>query len=212
MEKPVIIFGAKGLGKAALEIFLANEVVVYCFLDDLEELHGTEIGEVSVLGGFEDSIVNDIGKKCEAFVAVDDNSLKKSLVDFLKVDRKVMPINALHPRAILASTASLGHGNLISAGVIVGANATVGGHCILNSAVTVEYDVQIGDFVQLGGNSVLGPGCQVGDEVFVGSGVTVVAGVKLGKGARIGAGSVVIQDVKAGRTVFGNPAQEVKDK
>ena len=50
---------------------------------------------------------------------------------------------------------------------------------------------------------------EVEDEVFIGSGVTIVSGVKIGKGARVGAGSVVIADVKAGETVFGNPAQKV---
>ncbi|MBP9927344.1 MAG: acetyltransferase, partial [Cyclobacteriaceae bacterium] len=49
------------------------------------------------------------------------------------------------------------------------------------------------------------------DEVFIGSGVTVVAGVTIGKGARVGAGSVVIANVKAGETVFGNPAQKIKN-
>jgi len=37
----------------------------------------------------------------------------------------------------------------------------------------------------------------------------IVSGVKIGKNARIGAGSVVIEDVKEGKTVFGNPAAEV---
>jgi len=40
--------------------------------------------------------------------------------------------------------------------------------------------------------------------------VTIVSGIAIGKGARIGAGSVVIAPVKAGATVFGNPAQAVK--
>jgi acetyltransferase-like isoleucine patch superfamily enzyme len=50
----------------------------------------------------------------------------------------------------------------------------------------------------------------VEDDVFIGSGAVVISGVALGKGSRIGAGSVVIASVKAGATVFGNPAQAVK--
>jgi acetyltransferase-like isoleucine patch superfamily enzyme len=38
----------------------------------------------------------------------------------------------------------------------------------------------------------------------------IISGVTIGKGARVGAGSVVIAPVKAGDTVFGNPAQKVK--
>ena len=54
MINPVVIFGAKGLGKTALDIFKSNDVVVYCFLDDDVSLHGTEIEEVSVLGATDD--------------------------------------------------------------------------------------------------------------------------------------------------------------
>ncbi len=46
---------------------------------------------------------------------------------------------------------------------------------------------------------------------FIGAGVTIVSGITIGKGARIGAGSVVIGPVKAGETVFGNPAQKVSN-
>ena len=48
------------------------------------------------------------------------------------------------------------------------------------------------------------------EEAFIGSGVIVISGITIGKGARIGAGSVVIRPVKAGETVFGNPAEKIK--
>jgi acetyltransferase-like isoleucine patch superfamily enzyme len=57
---------------------------------------------------------------------------------------------------------------------------------------------------------VISSGVTIEDEAFIGSGVTIVSGVTIGKGARVGAGSVVIAPVKAGETVFGNPAQSIK--
>ena len=75
----------------------------------------------------------------------------------------------------------------------------------------VGVDASVGDFVQLGSGSLINPGVKVEDEVFIGSGVTIISGITIGKGARIGAGSVVISSVKAGETVFGNPAQSVKN-
>jgi acetyltransferase-like isoleucine patch superfamily enzyme len=50
----------------------------------------------------------------------------------------------------------------------------------------------------------------VEDEVFIGAGATIIPGITLGKKARIGAGSVVIENVKAGDTVFGNPAKAIQ--
>jgi len=210
MKNPVIIFGANALGRAAKEIFESNDIVVYCFLDDNEELHGTQIGEVSVLGSTEDDgYLKYIGKKCESFVAVDENKLRKGIVKLLNERRKVMPTNAIHKSSEISDSAHIGHGNFINMGARVGSNSKVSNHCILHANSVVDYNAELGDFVQVGAGSVVNSEAIIEDEVFIGSGVTIVSGIKIGKGARIGAGSVVIADVGAGETVFGNPAQKV---
>ncbi len=213
MENPVIILGAKGLGPVALEIFRSNNVVVYCLLDDDEKLHGTEIQEVTVMGSTDDEgYLKLIGKKCEAFVASDDNKVRKSLTELLLEERKIMPVNAIHSEAYISGTASIGHGNLIAAGVVIGTNADVGNHCVLHTKATVDYDSKVGDYVQIGAGSIISSGVTIENGVFIGSGVTVVSGVTIGKNARVGAGSVVIESVKSGTTVFGNPAVPLERK
>lgn len=212
MENPVMIFGANYLGRAAKEAFEANSNVVYCFLDDDKKLHNTVIDNVTVLGSTDDDgFLKLIGKKCEAFVAHDDNKLRKSLVKMLQDVRHVQPVNCLHPSVILATSADLGHGNFIDQGAVIGAGASIGNHCIVQAAAVVGVEAKLGDFVQVGAGCVIGQGVEVEDEAFIGSGVTVVAGISIGKGARVGAGSVVVAPVKAGETVFGNPAQKVNN-
>ncbi len=211
MDKPVIILGAGGLGKAAQEIFESHNIVTYCFLDDDKKLHGTEINMISVLGSTDDDgFLKYIGQKCEAFVAVDENAYRRTLVKMLNDRRKVMPVNATHKLAAIASSAVLGHGNMLNAGAVLGAGASIGSHCILHSRSIVDYDAKLGDYVQVGAGAVVSSGVEVGDKVFIGAGATIITGVSIGKGARIGAGSVVVSDVPAGKTMFGNPAQEVK--
>lgn len=213
MENPVIILGAKGLGPVALEIFQSNDVVVYCFLDDDAALHGTEVNEVSVMGSTDDEgYLKLIGKKCEAFVASDDNKYRRSLTEMLLERRSMMPVNAIHARAYVSASASLGHGNLIAAGVIIGTGARLGNHCVLHANCLVDYSATVGDFVQLGAGSVLNSSVTVEEGAFIGSGVTVVSGVTIGRNARIGAGSVVIENVKNNATVFGNPAVPLAKK
>ncbi len=210
MEKPVIILGGSGIARAAGELFRSHDIVVFCYLDDDEKLHGTEIDEIPVLGRTDDDgFLKYIGKKCEAFVATDDTKLKKSLVNLLNERRKVMPVNASHKASVLASSMSMGHGNYISSGVHVGSGTTLGNHGIFHTGSIIESGVTIGDYVQVGTRSVINSDCKIEDEVFIGSGAVVVAGVTIGKGARIGAGSVVINNVASGKTVFGNPAKEV---
>ncbi|WP_194776322.1 NeuD/PglB/VioB family sugar acetyltransferase [Pararhodonellum marinum] len=210
MEKPVIILGAKGIAHPALEIFNSHQVVVYGLLDEDEKIHGTEINYVSVLGHTEDDgFLKLIGKKCEAFVAVDDNKYRKFLVEMLQERRKVQPVNAIHSRAYIATDAALGHGNFINAHVSIGAGVQMGHHGIYHSGAIIEHGAVLGDYVQVGAGTIINSSVNLEEGAFVGSGVTIVSGVKVGKNARIGAGSVVIADVKANETVFGNPAQPV---
>jgi len=208
---PVIIFGASGLGKAAFDIFQSNDVVIYGFLDDNKSLHHTEIGDISVLGETDnDGFLKLIGQKCDAFVAIDNNKERESIVNMLIEKRKVMPVNAIHSTATISTVAVLGHGNYIGADTVINSFAEVGNHCIINAQSLIEYEAKLGDFVQIGAGSKVGPGALLENGVFLGVGVVVVPGVTIGKNARIGAGSVVIADVKAGKTLFGNPAKEIE--
>ncbi len=211
MKNPVIIFGANYLGRAAKEIFEANEVVVYGFLDDDKKLHQTEIDEVVVVGSTDDDgFLKLIGKKCEAFVAIDDNKLRKNIVKMLLEVRHLQPVNAVHADSSVSNKAAIGHGNFIDHAAYLAPGSKIGNHCIINTKVSIGVGAELGDFVQVGAGSTINQGVKIEEEAFIGSGVTVVSGVTIGKGARIGAGSVVIAPVKAGVTVFGNPASPIK--
>ncbi len=211
MQQPVIILGSKGLGKVAMEIFLSNDVSIYCFLDDDVSLHKTMVHDIPILGSIDDDgFLKYIGKKCEAFVAVDETIYRKKTVDMLIERRKVMPVNAIHKQAIISRYASFGHGNLINAGVVINTGARIESHCIIHSHALVDYDAQVGDFAQIGAGSIINAGVVIEKGAFIGTGVTLIAGIKIGKNARVGAGSVVVADVKENSTVFGYPAEEVK--
>jgi sugar O-acyltransferase (sialic acid O-acetyltransferase NeuD family) len=211
MENPVMIFGANFLGRAAKEIFERNGNVVYGFLDDNKSLHNKELDNVVILGSTDDDgFLKLIGKKCEAFVALDDNKLRKNVVKMLLEVRKQQPVNAIHATASIASSASIGHGNFFDGGCLIGAGVEIGSHGLFHAKVSIGAETKVGDFAQIGAGTTINPGVVIEEEAFIGSGVTIVSGITIGKGARVGAGSVVIAPVKAGETVFGNPAQKVK--
>lgn len=210
MDKPVIIFGVNNIGRAAKAMFESNDIVIYGFLDDDKELAGTEVDEVSVLGNTnDDGFLKLIGKKAEAFVASDDNLVRKNLVKMLNKKRKVMPVNAIHASALIDPTAHMSHGTYVGMNVTIGFQTKIGNHGIIHSGAIIEHGAQLGDFVQVGTGAIIGSDVMVEDEVFIGAGANIISGVTLGKGARIGAGSVVISSVDEGATVFGNPAAEI---
>ncbi len=210
MTKPVLVFGGKGLAKAAIDIFKSNKIVVYGILDDEKNLHGTEIDDISILGATEDeNYLKILGKKCDAFLAFDDMRVRKSIAKILVKEFEVMPINAIHNSAFISDSAILHHGSFINAMVNVGAYASIGNHCILHTGAIIEHEAIIEDFTQIGAGSIVNSGAEIGEGVFIGSGVTIVSGVKIGKNASVGAGSVVIENIKEGARVFGNPAKVV---
>lgn len=210
MQNPVIIVGAQQLGKAALDIFMSNNVVIYCFLEDSPELQQQEVNNIAVMSSTEDpEFLKLLGKKCEVFVASEDAAARKSMVNLLKEEYKVVPVNAIHQFSSVSEHAWLGHGIMVNAGAVINANAKVGDNTLIQARAVVDADAIIGDNVQIGAGAILNAGVTVGDEAFIGSGAVVVAGVKIGKKARIGAGAVVIADVPANATVFGNPAKKV---
>jgi sugar O-acyltransferase (sialic acid O-acetyltransferase NeuD family) len=207
---PVIIFGAKGLGPMALDLFKSNGIVVYGFLDDDAALHGTEIAEVTVLGSTDDpKFLKLIGAKCDAFIALDDIRLRKNLTEMLLEDRKVQPITAIHATAYVAPSAVLQYGIMVGPGAIINSQAKLGSHVLVQAGAIVDTDAQVGEYSVLGTGSRVGAGAHLEAEVFLGAGALVVPGITIGKQSRVGAGSVVVQPVKAKTTVFGNPAAKV---
>jgi sugar O-acyltransferase (sialic acid O-acetyltransferase NeuD family) len=211
MGKPVIIVGAKHLSKVVLDILQKNDMIVYGFLDDDQALWQQTIHHVPVLGSTtEERYWNLIGKKCEFFAAIEHQEHRQRLIAMLYKQNKAVPINAIHPSVIIATAATLGHGNLLNAGVTLGTDTTLGSHCILHTRAIIEYGVVIKDFVQVGAGSVVGAGATLNERVFVGAGATIVAGVEIGKAASIGAGAVVLANVNPGQAVLGNPAAPIK--
>jgi serine O-acetyltransferase len=74
------------------------------------------------------------------------------------------------------------------------------------SQVTILHGVTFGmDGVDHAARAV------VGDRVFVSTGVVVVGGVRIGDDATLAAGAVVTRDVRAGVTVGGVPAKEIRE-
>ena len=211
MTNPVLILGAGKLGRLALDIFSGNNVLVYGFLDENKDLHNTEISEVLVLGDIHDeSYLGIIGNKTEAFVAIEHKTAKEKIVKQLLEQKKTMPVNAVHLRAVVSEDAEVGHGILVAAGAVVNPGARIGNHSVIHSGAVIDTAAVIGEYVEIGAGAVINADAEVGKGAFIGSGAVIVSGIKIGKNARIGAGSVVIEDIKEGKTVFGNPATGIE--
>lgn len=210
MINPVLIFGAGPIGKLALDVFSSNDIVVYGFLEDDKSLHGSEIGELPILGHTEDDgYLKLVGKKCDAFIAVENAKERLTLTEMVKERRHVPLVNAIHKESTVSIYAELGHGNLLAAGSRISAFAKIGDGCLIFPNVVLEANSKLHDHIVIGSGAIICEGVEIENGAFIGAGATLISGVKIGKNASIGAGSVVVADVPGKTRVFGNPAAKV---
>ena len=117
--------------------------------------------------------------------------------------------------AVIYDDAKIGRGAIICAFSVVTTNVTIGDHCHLNLRTQVEHDSVLDDFVTLSPGAICNGNVHLEDEVFIGSGAILKNGTKstplvVEKQAVVGMGTVVLSKVRAGVTVVGNPAREMK--
>lgn len=205
---PVIIIGVNPFGLEVAHIFQKNDVVIYGFLDDDPKKKDTSIGEIPVLGTADDeSYFKLIGKNCGVFVALENPTERKKMIELILEEREVKPVNAIHPSANVADVKSLAYGVFIGSGAHVLPETKLGDHVIIGSGAIIETGAQIADFASIGAGSVIGKEAIIENNAYVGIHSTIVGSVKVGKSATVGAGSVVIENVAASKRVFGNPAK-----
>ena len=118
-------------------------------------------------------------------------------------------INIINTLAEIVPTAKIGRGVIISPFVGISERAEVGDFVAVNAQTIIGHDAQLGNFSCVMPHVAVSGGCKIGAEVFIGSGAVILPKAKIGDGAKIGAGCVVLKKVRAGATVFGNPAIEI---
>jgi UDP-2-acetamido-3-amino-2,3-dideoxy-glucuronate N-acetyltransferase len=125
--------------------------------------------------------------------------------------------------AVILDGASLGKDCTIGDAVSIGQRAILGDGCNLQHGATLAAGTVLGDYVFVGTNvsiadcnhphprnkaTEIHTPCVIEDDVVIGCNAVLLPGIIIHAGAVIGAGSVVTRDVKAGITVYGNPARQ----
>ncbi len=207
---PVIIIGVNTFALEVAEVFQKNNVVIYGFLDDDLKKKDTFIGEIPVLGTTEDEQYwSLIGKNCNVFVALENPTERKKMIETIIEDCKTKPVNAIHPEASIADVSSIGYGIYIGNKAVIQPSSKIADHCVIGAGVIIETGANLDEYVQVGSGSVIGKEAKIENNAFVGINCTIVGSVKVGKNASIGAGSVVIENLPNSKRAFGNPAKIV---
>lgn len=87
----------------------------------------------------------------------------------------------------------------------------VGDGCKIDNLVQIAHNSVMGRFCIMAGHSGLAGSVTLGDGVIIGGSASIKDHTTIHSGATVGAGSGVMNDVKAGETVLGYPAQDARD-
>lgn len=194
------LFGASGHAKVIKDIIEAYGDQVGCLYDDAphcKEIHGKPVYKAT-----------DVRVEGPLIISIGSNRIRKILSEkyLLRYER------AVHPKAIISPTASIGAGSVVMQGAIIQSDAKIGKHCIINTGASVDHECVIGDFVHISPHATLCGNVHVGEGTWIGAGTTIIPSIKIGNWCVIGAGSVVINDIPDNTTAVGNPCKRILNK
>ncbi len=181
-------------------------------LDPRPDLAQKEVLGVSVLGG--DELLPELFAQGvrHAFIGLGgtgDNRPRRCLYELARAHRFEV-VDAIHPGAIIARSAEIGHGPTIMAGAIVNAAARLGQNVIVNTGAVVEHDCVIEDHVHIASAASLASTVHVGEGAHIGLGARIRQCIRIGRNAIVGAGAVVVNDVPDEVVVVGVPARVLR--
>lgn len=206
----IFIWGTGGHGRVVLDILRENKnFEIYGFVDSNRKSKGKIVDGVKVLG--DKSILKDLRSKSvqAGVVAIGNNKDRCEIADYLK-KRGFYLINAIHPRATIASNVSIGSNVTIAAGAIICAHAIIENNVIVNTGAIIEHENIIGNGAHIASGARLAGRIEVGEKTFIGIGVTVIQRIKIGSNSIIGASAVVLGDIPDNVVVVGVPAKVIR--
>lgn len=209
--RDIIIVGASGFGR---------EVAQY-----IEDINTSKsIPEWNILGFIDDNLnaLDGIGHGYSVIDTIKDHSplnsafyvcalaspkVKECIVELLE-SKGAKFATLIHPAARISRYAKIGYGCIITPNSNVNTEAEVG-KFVAVLASGIGLDAKVDDFSTLSGHVCVNGHVHIGKGAYVGCGALIAPGKKIGDGATVGIGSVVVTNVKAGITVFGNPAKKL---
>jgi sugar O-acyltransferase (sialic acid O-acetyltransferase NeuD family) len=141
-------------------------------------------------------------------VGIADPDTKENIYNKLK--GSIQFLSYVSPGTLVAKFTRIGIGTIICPNCLIGVNASIGNFVTINTSSQIGHDVKVGDYSSIMSNVDIGGHCDLGKKVFVSTGSTIIPGRLISDNVKIGSGSVVLRHIKKAKSVFGNPAKEIK--
>lgn len=201
-----LLVGASGLAREVRNVLrILDDSTVIGVLDDLPELWGSTLDDVTVLGGLEQVARHP---RAQLVLCVGKGSARARILDRL-TGLGVPATNyatVVHPGVEVPTGCEVGAGSVLLAGVVVTAAVRIGRHVVVMPNTTLTHDDVVEDFATLSAGVALGGAVHVGRFAHIGMNASVRERVSIGAGAILGMGAVLLTELPAGETWIGVPA------
>jgi sugar O-acyltransferase (sialic acid O-acetyltransferase NeuD family) len=178
------------------------------FVDDTPELLGTAVLGLDVLAPV--AALSGIAHDA-VIVAFGDNEGRRAITERLLAAGERLA-TAIHPRACIAPSASIGEGSMISAGAVISPRAIIGRGVIVNTKASIDHDTVVEDFAHVSAGATVGARCRIGAESLIALGATVISGATVGERTIVGSGAAVVADIPDDVVAFGVPARIMRGR
>ncbi|MDC1433197.1 NeuD/PglB/VioB family sugar acetyltransferase [Burkholderiales bacterium] len=197
-----IILGSGGAGRTAASIVELTGKNPIAFLEDSPK--SKSVNGFPVAGMIEDRFKFQDSK---FIIAFGTRYMRERIVLFEKMQHEGFVFaNAIFPHAFIDRSASLGVGNVITAGCKVLPNVIIANNCFFCVTSSVDHDCEVQDGVYLAPGATLCGGAIIEEGAVIGANATILPEVRVGRYAVVGAGAVVVRDVPPDCLVVGVPA------
>jgi len=207
----VILWGASGHARVVADIIRSGgSYEIAGFIDDLQPARAGETFEGAPLLGGRDALAaareNGV---THLIVAIGHCDARLEAARFAVANGFTLA-TAIHPSAVIATSARVGIGTVVAAHAVVNPGTVIGENVIVNTSASIDHDCTIADGVHISPRACLAGSVRVGEASWIGAGATVIDGRTIGRRSIVGAGAVVVRDIPDDVLAYGVPARIVR--
>jgi len=204
----IVLVGAGGLGRELLNYVLevigpSPHMRVKGFLDDNPGALTPYRCAFPIIGSILDYRIEPQDR---LVMAIGDPVKRAELIRKVEA-RGGRFITIIHPRAYVASNATIGNGCIVGPFCAIGSDARVGDHVMLTSYSSLAHDSICQSFAVLSPYSTANGAAILEEGAFLGTHAVIHPMIRVGAWSKVASGSVVYRDVPPNCLALGNPAK-----
>ena len=213
--KKVVIIGAGGFGREALDVFDAcNEAnPEYDVLGFIVQSQYGKPGEIvygkPILGDFD--WLEKHAQDVYAIVSLGAPHHRRRLVEMAR-QAGARFCSVVHPTTIINRETTWGEGVIINGNCSISSSIRIGDHVQVNAATLIGHDAVIKDFVTVSPGVMISGAVTIEEGAFIGIGAIIIEKITIGAWSAVGAGATVIHNVPENTTAVGVPAKVVQTR